>query len=155
MSVLQKFVAMALLLVTMVGCGDPGGTLNLKVEDSTQASSTAGVPTSGGTTPSGNASSKSLISIWTEFNNYFKLDLRSAKIGGGAANATVTTLTGQNCTCAVQIIGSETAGSMVVANCAGTYPDCASFNSGRSSYTKSAAGTLQICDSNTNCMNLR
>lgn len=124
-------------------CGKTGGTLNLTLDPPASTSGTIDNP----------SSSKALFSIWTEANNYYQMDLRAVQFGV-SSNATVTTLTQQSCSCKVLAQGSESSGTMAFSACAGSYPDCASFNiSG--TYTKSSSSLLQLCLNASSCTNLK
>jgi hypothetical protein len=136
--------AVGLMLSLMnLGCGKEGGTLNLTVESSTPA-----IPNNTGS----NTSSKPLMSLWTETNNKFKLDLSSV-LFAVSSDVTIQVITGQNCSCKVLIQGTEASGNVTLSGCAGTFPDCSSFNS-TGTYAKSSS-ELQICDASNSCLNLR
>jgi len=133
-------LVVAALLFT--ACGKSGGTLTLTIDP----------PASTSSTDNPSSPAKPLFSIWTESNNYFQADLRSAQFGV-SSNVTITAITAQTCSCKVLVQGGESSGTMAFSTCSGTYPDCGSFNiSGN--YTKSSSG-LQLCTSASNCLNLK
>lgn len=141
---LTGFFSVAIAALLLSACGKSGGTLNLTLDPPAASSSGSNDSSS---------SVKPLFSVWTEANNYYQMDLRSVQFGA-SSNVTVTTITAQSCSCKVLAQGSESSGTMAFSSCAGTYPDCASFNlSG--TYTKSNASLLQICLNASSCTNLK
>lgn len=134
-----SFLAITALLIS--ACGKTGGTLNLTLDP---VKATGNPDTT---------NIKPLFSQWTEANNYYQIDLRPAQFGV-YTSVVITTLTGQNCSCKVLVQGSESSGTMAFSTCAGTYPDCGSFNlSGN--YTKSNTSLLQFCVGAAGCTNLK
>jgi hypothetical protein len=139
---LSGILSLVIIALLFAGCGKSGGTLNLTLDP---PASTSGTNDSG--------SSKALFSNWTEANNYYQMDLRSAQFGV-SSNVLITAITQQTCSCKVLVQGSENSGTMTLSSCAGTYPDCASFNLA-GTYSKSSSSLLQICLNASNCTNLR
>lgn len=139
---IHALLGLAVMALFFSACGKAGGTLNLTLDP---PASTAG--------STDNSSSKALFSLWTESNNYYQMDLRSVQFGV-SSNVTVTAITAQSCSCKVLAQGSESSGTMAFSSCAGSYPDCASFNTS-GTYTKSASSILQICVNSSSCTNLR
>lgn len=147
---IQKIIIAAIALFLAVGCGSQGGTLNLKLDNASSASS-------GGDSTGGNNSGKPLQSLWTDAtNNFYQIDLRSTLIGT-ASQLTVKTILNDTCTCQALLQGSESSGTAAISNCSGASSSplytCADFNiSG--TYTNSA-GTLSICNAANQCQILK
>jgi len=142
---MRLFILLGSVFIALLisACGKSGGTLNLTLDP----------PAASSGNNDGSSTAKPLFSLWTEANNYYQMDLRAVRFGV-SSNVTVNTITSQTCSCKVLTQGSETSGTMAFSSCAGTYPDCASFNiSG--SYTKSSSSLLQICLNPTSCTNLK
>jgi len=148
----MKYYIFLWVLPTMIflsACGSHDATLNLQLDSAANPSGSTVNGASGGTN-----TNKVLASLWTEANNYYQLDLTAVKFGITSNAAVTIPVTGQNCKCQILVQGTESSGTANVSNCSGTYPNCNSFNSPSSTYTK-ANSVLQICTSSTSCTSLK
>jgi len=134
-------LGIACLSLLFSACGQGGGTPELT---SDSGNNTAG------TDP--NTSPKSIFSVWTEENNTFSLDFRSAQFGV-SSEVLITSKTVGSCSCQVLIQGSQTAGTMVFSDCSNGSIACISLRPS-GSYSKSSSSLLQLCTSNS-CSNMR
>jgi len=132
-----KLILASAAALLLAACGTGGGTLDLKVDNNTTS------------TPP--AQGKVLFSLWMETGNLYQIDLRNSQFGV-TSNVTLTTFTGQNCICQMLIQGTDAAGQATLSNCAGSYSNCAQFNStgGSATYTNNGT-TLQICAAVNSC----
>jgi len=123
------------------GCGQGGGTPELTSDSDNNAA---------GTDP--NTSPKSIFNVWTEENNTFSLDFRSAQFGV-SSEVFITSGTVGSCSCQVLIQGSQTSGTMIFSNCSNGSIACISLRPS-GTYTNSSSSLLQLCTS-TSCINLK
>lgn len=134
-------LGIACLSLLFSACGKGGDNSN---STSAPDANTAGTNT--------NTSAKSIFSVWTEENNVFQLDFRSAQFGV-SSEVLITSGTVGSCTCQVMIQGSESSGTMIFSNCTNGSIACVSLRPS-GSYSKSSSSLLQLCTS-TSCINMK